>query len=94
MTHALGLAEWPTLYPVGATEDEREVRAVMGRLKRAEAHVKAVRAEAAEVIAAKAALGRRQVDLVRWSGYTREHIRRIVRDANGDATEDTAADSA
>lgn len=94
MTHPVGLAEWPTLYPVGASEDEREVRAVMARLKRAEAHVKAVRAEAAEVIAAKAAAGRRQVDLVRWSGYTREHIRRIVRDATEASDDDNAADSA
>ena len=78
MTHPLGLAEWPTLYPVGASDDEREVRAVMARLKRAENHVKAVRAEAAAVIAAKAEKGIRQVDLVRWTGYTREHIRRIA----------------
>lgn len=39
------------------------------------------RAELAEAIAAAAHAGTRQSEIVAITGYTREHIRRIVRDA-------------
>lgn len=50
--------------------------------RRAEAAVEKRRAELAEAIAAAAQAGTRQVDIVRITGYTRESIRRIVRDTD------------
>lgn len=50
--------------------------------RRAEAALEKRRAELAAAIAAAARAGTRQVDIVATTGYTREHIRRIVRDAD------------
>jgi hypothetical protein len=49
--------------------------------RRAERAVEQRREELAAAIVQAAADGVRQVDIVRATGYTREHIRRIVRDA-------------
>lgn len=48
---------------------------------RAEAAAAKRRRELAEAIVAADRAGVRQVDIVAATGYTREHIRRIVRDA-------------
>lgn len=79
MTTALGLDPWPTLCPVGATDEEREIRAAMARLRRAEDAVRARRADVAAAIKhAIESRAMKQAQVARVTGYTREHIRRIT----------------
>jgi hypothetical protein len=57
------------------------LREAQARRKDAGAKVAETRGPLAEAIVEAARTGVRQVDLVRISGYNREHVRRICRDA-------------
>jgi len=87
----VGLDEWPTLCPVDATPEERQVRTALARLRRLEAQTKAAREDVATAVVAALEAGTKQVQLVRITGYTREHIRRLARkdDAGDDAATGT-----
>lgn len=88
--HLGGLNEWPTLCPVGATPEERQVRIDLTRLRRLEIQTKAAREDVAASIVAALDAGTKQVQLVRITGYTREHIRRLARKDDATDTEEAA----
>ncbi len=93
MPHAVGLSDvatarhtkWPPLYgkPSICHDDgvTTPLHKATAAYRRAQAAVEQRRNELAEQIVRAAAEGVRQVDIVEITGYTREHVRRIVRDA-------------
>lgn len=58
--------------------EEQQVRTAIARLERLEAQTKAARADVATAVNAALDAGMKQVQLVRITGYSREHIRRIA----------------
>lgn len=70
--------QWPTLYPVDETPEERELRVISARRKRrAEADADDLAAQRSAIVAALDA-GVKQVRIVAITGFTREYIRRIA----------------
>lgn len=87
---SVGLDEWPTLYPVDATPEERKLRAASTRRKRLDAQLVTARAEERAAIVAAMQAGMRQVQIVSITGFTREYIRRMTKpDASDDAATGT-----
>lgn len=73
----VGVDGWPTLYPVDATPEERQLRTMSARRKRLDAQLATARAEERDAIVAALDSGMRQVQVVAITGFTREYIRRI-----------------
>lgn len=82
--HPLGLDEWPTLCPVDATPEERQLRAATARRKRLEAQLRTARLDERAAIAAALASRIRQVQICAITGYTREHVRRLAQSERDD----------
>lgn len=76
-----GMDNWPTLYPVDDTPEERQLRAISARRKRQDATLAATRAEERAAILAALATGTKQVQICAITGFTREYVRRIERGA-------------
>ena len=79
----VGLDQWPTLYPVDATPEERTLRTASARRKRLDAQLVAARTDERAAILAALDSGMRQVQVVSITGFTREYIRRIKAEASG-----------
>lgn len=80
-----GHAQWPTLCPVDATPEERQLRAATARRKRLDAQLKAARMEERAAMLAAMDAGLKQVQVVAITGFTREHIRRLAEAARSEA---------
>lgn len=74
---AVGVDGWPTLYPVDATPEERQLRTASARRKRLDAQLVTARADERAAILAALDSGMRQVQVCSITGFTREYIRRI-----------------
>lgn len=73
----MALDEWPTLCIVD-TPQEKQVRAAAVRLRRLEAQLKTARQELSAAVVEALDAKSKQVTLVRITGYTREHLRRLA----------------
>jgi hypothetical protein len=63
-------------------QPSQRTKSALAGLSRAESRVAAARAELHAAIVADLAAGIRQADLVRLTGYSREHIRKIAEKAH------------
>lgn len=81
----VGMDDWPTLYPVDDTPEERQLRAISARRKRQDASLAATRAEERAAILAAMATGTKQVQICAITGFTREYVRRIERGAESES---------
>lgn len=82
--------EWPTLYAVDETPEERALRVISTRrMKRAAADAADLAEQRAAIVAALDA-GVKQVRIVAITGFTREYIRRIALEARAATHSPTA----
>jgi hypothetical protein len=71
------------------TPEERQVKAAAARVRRLEAQLKTARQELSAAVVAALDANSKQVTLVRITGYTREHLRRLALSGRDDESRRT-----